>query len=311
MNLKKPMKKRILTLISCHTNSLLKIGALLHSLEHFINVSTTIIVINSTEFKTSNLETLVQRKYSKKAIFLKYWAERRDAGCNIYFAYKDNDKLISHGKWMFVLKSIPYQNFEHIILTNDSIVVTQPLHPFIALANPNTEMVALLESYEVKHHYPDFLRLYTPSGIVKLLRFFIKNIDGITNFKSVVKLYEIESGSLFERVNVLYPGDPTFQGNIHFCDVRLPAYLYEKNYPVVKIKKLQFTTYFDKTVPSDFNAAEYRNMQPDLEGFSEKEAEEHFITSGMTEGRLYKKNQPLIRPPYLLRYMAAVGFPIS
>ena len=46
---------------------------------------------------------------------------------NFYFDYKQNDKFISHGKWMHFLNKFNYRVYENVILTNDSFIITRSL----------------------------------------------------------------------------------------------------------------------------------------------------------------------------------------
>ena len=329
----------ILTVISCHTNTNIKINALLHNIKYFMEISNTIAIINSLEF---NIEEKIRNVYCNKNIIFndvltdeicyiyknkyadlyhfnndqlrEHWInhgkeEKRTFSFpvyNIYFDYKQNDKFIAHGKWMHFLKKINYSYYENIILTNDSFIITRSLFDLKELVDPNTELVSLLESYESKHHYPDFLRIYNLIGINKILRYYESNIDNITDFLSVILVFEINSSDIFDNVKVLYKNIDNFDGNIHFINKYTENYLYNKNYPIVKIKKLTFNNY--KNVPDDFDSVEYKSSNPDLIHFSDIDALNHFKNHGIYEGRLYKKNQKNEIPIFLEHYMNLIGF---
>lgn len=334
----------ILTVISCHTNSDIKIRALLHNIKYFLEISSEIAIINSVEFKSIELEKKVQNIYKNVIINdrlsdnqcidykIKYddlnnmnndelrlhWItcgkkENRNISNvthNIYFDYIPNDIYVCHGKWIYYLNKIRYDTFKNIILTNDSFIITRPLFDFKKLIHPAKELVALLESYQSSHHYPDFLRAYNTLGIVKLLNYYKKNKEKITNFLSVIVNYEINSSHIFNNIDILYKFPNKEPVNIHNDHVYLRTYLYKKYYPIVKIKRLISTCYFNTSLPSDFNANEYKMLNQDLIGFSNKNATNHFLHCGMKEGRLYKKNQPIILPDYLMNYMKFIGFTI-
>jgi hypothetical protein len=107
---------------------------------------------------------------------------------------------------------------------------------------------------------------------------------------------------------VLYDAIPGYTGNIHFDDTQLKDYLYNKKYPIIKIKKLQFTTYPNRQLPSDFNPNEYKGLHPDLTELHNNDATTHFINHGMAEGRPYKRGQPLIYADFLTQYLRGIKF---
>jgi hypothetical protein len=339
------MANNILTIIGCHTNSDIKINGLLHNIKYFMEISNTIVIINSLEFIDLNIEEKVKTVYFNKNIIFndvltdelcyiyktkyidlsnfnndqlrEHWikygkSEKRTFSFpvyNLYFDYKPNDKFISHGKWMHFLNKFNYRVYGNVILTNDSFIITRPLLDLKSLINPNTELVSLLESYEIKHHYPDFLRVYNSIGMNKIMRYYAMNANKITDFQSVINIYEVNSSHIFNGVKVLYKNINGFKGNIHFDNNYLKDYLYNRQYPVVKIKKLLLNNiYIDRNVPDDFNANEYKLLNADLLGLTDVDALHHFKNHGMNEGRTYKTNQVIKLPEFLEQYMSLIGF---
>lgn len=331
-----------LTILSCHSDSDLKIKAILHNIKFLFEISSTIVIVNSIEF-LGILESKLPETYSQKSIIindvltnelcyvyrntypdLKYMSnaqlkqhwikfgkhENRKFPIpiyKIYFDYTQNDKFVCHGKWLYALSKYNYANYTNLILTNDSIVITRSLYDFKQLMTPTTEMVALLDSYETQHHYPDFLRAYNSVGIKKIIDYYEKNKQNITDFLSMIIIYEIQSSNLFNSVSVLFKS-PETPVNIHINNTLLSEYLYTKQYPVVKLKKIIFTQY--TAFPSDFNSKEYKLLNADLINFTDEDAKLHFINHGMHEGRLYKNNQSIHIPACLENYLKLVGFQI-
>ena len=334
----------ILTIISCHTDSKIRIDALLHNIKYFIEISDTIAIVNSLEFINLNIkEKIMERYFNKNIIFddiltdelcyiykkkyndlsnlsneqlREHWIhhgkrEKRDFSLkvyNIYFDYKINDNFINYGKWLYFLNKINYNVYNNIILTNDSFVITRSLICLKSLIEPNIELVSLLSSYENQYHYPDFLRIYNLVGINKIIKYYEMTMPKITDFLSCITDFEVKSTDIFDSVEVLYKGSDDFKGNIHFDDKYLEDYLYNNNYPVVKVKKLLFNFYEDKNIPTDFNSNEYKMLNPDLISFADCDALEHFKNHGIHEGRIYKKNQACTLPTFLKNYMSLIGF---
>jgi hypothetical protein len=335
-------QNNILTIISCHTNSDIKIRSVIHNIKYFLEISSEIAIINSSEFRSIELEKQIHNKYKNIIIndtltddqccdyknkyedinsmnndeLRNHWIHHgkkegriiSNITHNIYFDYIPNDIYVCHGKWIYYLNKIQYSIFKNIILTNDSFVVTRSLLDFKQLINPDKELVALLESYQYSHHYPDFLRAYNVNGITKLLYYYEKNKKNIRNFYSVIINYEINSSHIFDNIDILYKFPNKECVNIHNDHVYLREYLYKKYYPIVKIKRLTSTCYFNNILPRDFNSEEYKKLNSDLSHFSKKDATNHFLKYGMNEGRLYKKNQVIILPKYLINYMKFIGF---
>jgi hypothetical protein len=328
----------VVTLLACHSNSPIKVQAILHNLPFLFEISGTVVLINSAEFngllepKITNPRVIVNDvlpdelcsayksvhadlSHMSNTQLRHHWKhhgkrEKRTFGVavrNLYFEYAPNDKFIAHGKWAASLQKMDCAQYDHFILTNDSFVVTRSLRAFQALMAPGVEMVALLDSNQGPHHYPDFLRAYNQTGLRKWLAFFEEQRPNITDFLSVIHVYEIGSSRLFEAVRVLFRS-PQAPVNIHFDNAALVDYLMTKQYPVVKLKKILSNEYPNNDLPPDFNSGEYRMLNADLSSFSDEGARAHFVAHGASEGRPYKKNQKLQRLQFLDDYLKMAGF---
>ena len=219
-----------------------------------------------------------------------------------------NDKYVCQGKWKTYLETHDYSKYGNIILTNDSFLITRSLEDYKRIINPATELSALLDSYQLEYHYPDFLRAYNQAGIKKILNHYATNMDKIYTFNDCINFFEVAGTALFENVNILYKNHTKHVSNIHFFDIATAVYLYDMNYPVIKIKKLTSNSYTE--VPQDFNPIEYKEVNPELCSFDEKELTSHFMDHGIYQGKLYKKNQKPKLPEYLEKYLEKIGFSI-
>jgi len=298
------MTNKNLLLIACHTNSVLKKDSLLHNIKYLYELCNNIVIINSLECKDIELED----KLNLKLKFI-------DNSSKLIFEYIPNDKYVCHGKWMYYLNKIHYTVYDNIILTNDSFLITRSLNDYKELIKPSIELVALLDSYEIKYHYPDFLRTYNQNSIQKILKYYEMNKNHITCFSSVVYHYEVSSTELFDNVEILYKNETGEPTNIHFIDHHLEKYLYHLNYPVIKLKKMLFEHNDKPKIPNDFDPVEYRLLHSDLSNFDNVFLTNHFINYGINEGRPYKKNQkpqlPLYLPLYLQNYLEKINFIIK
>jgi hypothetical protein len=277
------MTDKNLLLIACHTNSLLKKDSLLHNIKYFYELCNNIVIINSLECKDIELEDKLNKEL-----------QCIEKSAKLIFEYIPNDIYICQGKWMYYLNKIPYTVFDNIILTNDSYLITSSLNNYKELIKPSVELVALLDSYQSNYHFPDFLRTYNLTGIRKLLNHYEQNKSNITNFMSIINYYEIESSRLFDNVEILYKNETKETYNIHFDNYQLERYLYNLNYPIIKLKKITSNFYNNINMPTDFNPEEYRSLHADLLEFDDNFLINHFLNHGIYEGRLYKKNQIIL-----------------
>ena len=116
----------LLTIISCHTSSEIKINALLHNIKYFMELSSTIVIVNSTEFKNLNIEEKIKNEYPKNIIFND---ELTDELCYLYKKkYADltrlnNEELkkhwIEYGKSEGRLFSFQTHNIYFLLFTKE------------------------------------------------------------------------------------------------------------------------------------------------------------------------------------------------
>jgi hypothetical protein len=192
-----------------------------------------------------------------------------------------------HNTYSYIIPQ--YSNF---ILTNDSIIITRDLNDFEKLFNSNIEITGLLASNEYSYHYPDFLRRYNPIGVHKAITYYNNNLGKYHNCFELVLNLEIRIMDIFKQSQrqVLFDIQKDHSCNIHFHEICMSKYLFHLNYPIIKVKALIRPWYYlHNTLPTDFNCDDYKELNPDLSFYSVGEYENHFITRGMYQARMYKK----------------------
>jgi len=289
------MECSTILLLACHTTNDLKKRALQHNMKYFSEVASTVVVINSLECKDEMFEDVLRKSTDLSATTL-------------LFAYFPNDKYLCQGKWMSYLKMINTTHYTNFILANDSFLITRSLCDYKKLIDPSVELVALLDSYQIAYHYPDFLRTYNKSGLEKILHLYKSTASTITEFQSIIDNYEVKGAELFSPVKILYKNKSQHLSNIHFDNTYLEDHLYNLQYPIIKLKKIQFTSIVFNTLPTDFVPSVYRSLNPDLSMFSDQDVTNHYIQNGTHEGRPYKQNQAIILPTFLQSYLDRIGF---
>ena len=173
------------------------------------------------------------------------------------------------------------------------------------MINKNVELVALLDSYQTQYHYPDFMRTYNLFGLNKILNYYKDKKKNIENFYSVIYYYELKSSELFDesKTNILYKNLDNNPCNVNFDKGIVEDYLHMFYYPIIKIKLLQSNFYDVDDIPNDFNCDKYKNLNLDLKHLSNEELLNHFRYHGLKEGRLYKLNQKIKMPKFLIDYL--------
>lgn len=295
--------KNNLCIIAAHTTSNLQLDCVCSNLKYFQEISDKIVIVNSKEFRTNDkLKEEIDKKYPD---------------IDIEYQYCANLVNLCHGKWLYYLDNFYYGDYENLILTNDSFLVINTLKPLVNLhLSENYEMTGLVSSREGKWHCQDFIRLYSNASINKIINFYKENNIKYGHYKLVEEVdnkrknahygycieAERESCQLFSKQACLYTLPLSYKKNINFDNDKLKEYIEEKSYPIVKIRKLNFTTYtkdYSNNLPEDFDHAEYKSINTDLPFHSKEKLEEHFKQYGHKEGRLYKPNQSVILPEYI------------
>jgi hypothetical protein len=219
---------------------------------------------------------------------------------NINFEYRENTHLICHKKWYDCLKNLNLKN--NFILTNDSFVLVNDIENFVKqsflLGLKGIDMLGIIDSNENLSHLPDFLRIYSENGIKLWMEYYEKNLQNCRSFLDMIKVMEIGSSNFFKNKDSLFKVDETYKKNIHFDDELNKKFICELNYPIIKIKRLQFTDYKnhpilnkfenkDGSLPSDFCPKFYKSLHIDLKDLSDEDAKIHFIRFGIDENRQY------------------------
>jgi hypothetical protein len=279
---------RVLCIMACHTNSALKLNAVINNIPFLKQICEKIILVDSDEF-----------------IANKHHINSRYSDVDIY--YIPNDVLACFSKYIYALKHVNIQHYDKIILCNDSFVIIQPLNKFREKMLLDVDVTTLLASNEVKYHYTDFLRCYNNTSIGVIYNYYLKNASRIKSFNDLINIYEIESTRLFERRNVVFDAEESYKGNINFDDTKLHQYISD-GYPIIKCKKLMMVKYTSNKLPIDFDAEIYKLLNPDLTHLTNTQLNDHFQHCGYSEGRYYKLEQNITSPDYISKALDHIKF---
>jgi hypothetical protein len=270
------MKNNIICVIACHSNSDLKKLVIKNNIGFLKKTCDKIFIVASSEFPL-NLSDICN---SEDDIYIT---------TNVEIMHVPNDILhLCYQKYCswYTTQLTHINQYTDFILTNDSFVLTRDLNDYKQLFHPDLEITGLVASKEIKYHYPDFLIRYNRVGIEKIINHYTKNFWKTNKVNEVVYNFEVMNLQLFTSKQVLYEA-PEHMYNIHFHEPCTEKYLFQLNYPIIKLKT------FSKPgiLPSDFKPDEYRSLHNDLSHMSDNECIKHFLNYGSWEFRKYKKKE--------------------
>lgn len=234
-----PERKKIVTIIACHTNTLLKYNTVINNLRYLLFPNNDIIVVNSSN-----------EKYSDK--LKNYIASKSGINRPNIFKYIEipNDKYIDIGKYIHVLNNIKTDDsidkeYDFVVLINDSIIIQNSIiHYYNVIIKNNKELYAYNDSSEIKYHYQSYLYAIKYSAIHKLDNYFNIHKSDIHGYKDVIdkielKLYDIyaNDSDCFLKIAKI---PCNINKNIYFHNDELYQLLFNnKILPFIKIRALE------------------------------------------------------------------------
>lgn len=134
--------KKYLVIMACHCNSDQKLSAIKNNLRYFSFDNFHKIVINSTNLPYTNTLQDICDRYN-----------------NTKYYEIPNSNYIDFGKWVHTLSHlVNYNDYDYVILTNDSYVIHSSINHFFNLAvKYNVEMYGYNDSTQIKYHYQSYL----------------------------------------------------------------------------------------------------------------------------------------------------------
>lgn len=219
------LDKKILVLFACHTNSEIKLKALMNNLQYFKKTpNIDFVVINSIgACYSENLKMDLQNK------------------C-IYYEI-DNANTYDFGKWVYALKNVNYASYNNIIFTNDSYIIHDNIDRFlIKSATTNVELYGYNDSSQTRYHYQSYLFSINSSAIYKFISMYNLNESKIHCQQDVINFYELQMLNYFSSYDCyLKIGNIPFnKGNDIFFtnDYFYKQLINSKLLPFTKIKRI-------------------------------------------------------------------------
>jgi hypothetical protein len=222
---KKYSHKKILTIIACHSDTLIKYNTIVNNLKYFSFPTNHIVIVNSKDAAYSRAlsETLEQHKYG-------------------YIEIPNNSHL-DIGKWCHVLNLIDTSKYSHVVFTNDSFVITSSIyHFFNKMFERDVELYGYNDSTQECYHYQSYLFGVKESAVYKLQNLYSNKKHLLTNYNAVVNNIELKLVDTFKSTDCfLKIGNITSHRgkNIFFNNDTFYKKLFgARVLPLIKLKRL-------------------------------------------------------------------------
>ena len=218
---------------------------------------------------------------------------------NIYnYFISDDIPLCKFDKILYILKKINSNDFDKIVVIEDSYIYCDNLNEYFTyIDNNEIDFCSYVDSNEVKYHH----HLFLYSIISHKIEIFI-------NFIETEKNKDIDQDEIYKNIN--YNILSIFDNSIPFLKIAYIEYndkniffnndiyykfLIDNNIlPIINIERLcnNKTNYkfnVNNQIPEDFDLTIYKNSD-DLKKFTNDELFKHFLNYGQFEVRIYNKN---------------------
>lgn len=172
---------KTLTILACHTDSVLKIKTINNNLKYLRFTNNDIVVINS--------------KHTKYGYALKNICDNM----SIQYIEILNDSALDSGKWMHVLKHNTINPYRFVVFTNDSFYINNPVcHYYNLMITKNMELYGYNDSTQITYHYQSYLFGIKKESIHKFISHYESVRHLLTDYLSVVSNIELKLTSIFQ-----------------------------------------------------------------------------------------------------------------
>ena len=216
---------KTLTIMACHTDSIIKLKTILNNIRYFRFINNDIIIINSSD-----------TTYSKQL----------ETACNarkLKYIEIPNNTHLDAGKWMHVIKSSNIQPYNFVVFTNDSYFIKSPIcHFYNKMVAKNLELYGYTDSTQIEYHYQSYLFGVKREVVHKLISHYESHKNLLTDYLSVVSNIELKLTHIFKTKdcflkigNLYYHKDK----NIFFNNDELYIQLMKTRLlPFIKLKRI-------------------------------------------------------------------------
>jgi hypothetical protein len=178
---KRDENDKILVLISCHTDNLMRLDAIRRIMVYLRNVENIdIIIVNTKDAPFSNM---VCNKYKDR--YLQYYEI-------------PNDNFFGFSKWYYGLIHSNFMNYKFVTFINDSFLIHNDItHFFEHTRYKNVDFYGYNDSTQVVPHYQSYLFSIKNTAIPKFIQMFHDKKKFINSYMDAVYHYELQMFNYF------------------------------------------------------------------------------------------------------------------
>jgi len=224
-----PMKNiKYAVIMACHCNSTEKLEVIKNNLQYFQYFNINTIIINSKGFNFTNDLLELCSKQIKSSYF--------EIDNNFYYDF---------GKWIYaLLYLINVNEYDYIILTNDSYIICNSINHFFNLtAIHNVELFGYNDSNDSRHHYQSYLFSLRKDAV----NIFVKKVTSkkirVKSQRDIVVNFELKMTDWFVTKDCFLKSVNNKKNNIFFHNDKLYLPLINSNVlPFIKLKRINSVT---------------------------------------------------------------------
>jgi len=216
-------RNRLLVLMACHCDTDVKFVSVLNNLRYFEGHD--VVVVNSANLPANlSFKTILKDKIWK-------------------YMEVENHVLRDFGKWEHALRVLDRNEYDRVVLTNDSYFMDGPITSFLERGK-NVDLYAYNSSTEHRYHYQSFLFSVRSTKVDNLLELIDQQREFIRTPESLIEHIELSLMNAFIKRDCfldLGAWEGTNSCNIFFYnDVLYKALRQSGLFPFIKLKRVFF-----------------------------------------------------------------------
>jgi hypothetical protein len=210
--------------IACHTDSMLKYKVLINNVHYLKELGYPILLVNTQgtehyDYKLPNVE---------QTIFI------------------PNNSVADFGKWAHAVDTFYLSQFEYVVFTNDSVIMTGTISSFFKTLG-DIDLLAWNDSSEICHHYQSYFFAIHGTKLAPFRKYVALKAPLIRSHSDLVRMCELPLIDLYPKHDcyLRISNIPANQGyNINFNnDSLMYILLFSNKLPFIKVKRLKYNNF--------------------------------------------------------------------
>ena len=190
---------RFLTIIACHTNSLVKVRTIINNLKYLVFATNRIVIVNSANTSHSKI---LRETIEKSPLDIEY-------------KEIPNDSCLDCGKWMHYINNYYKNTHDYVVFTNDSYLIQGSVqHFYNAMYKRGTELYGYNDSTQIRYHYQSYLFGIKNNFIHKFCNHFSRVKKRLKAYMDVVGNIELQLTNIYASSKDCFLKIGNLRGNV-------------------------------------------------------------------------------------------------